>query len=64
MISATLNENIKLMAEWYLKPDHVLISVGMVGEAFKDITQTILEVNKFDKKKTLISVLNESSTSV
>lgn len=63
MFSATLPEEVQQIAKCYLKPDYVLIAVGENGGACKDVTQTIMEVKKFDKKKMLMNILNETGES-
>lgn len=64
MFSATLPESVQEIAKSYLKPHYISVAVGEVGVACKDVTQTFIEVKKFDKKKTLLTLLNESGTSI
>lgn len=59
MFSATFPSEIQHMATNYLKPDYIFVAVGDIGGACKDVEQTIQQVNKFDKKKTLLNLLKE-----
>uniref|UniRef100_A0A2S2QYW4 RNA helicase n=1 Tax=Sipha flava TaxID=143950 RepID=A0A2S2QYW4_9HEMI len=60
MFSATLPENVQYIAKAFLKPDYISVAVGDIGGACKDVTQTILEVKKFDKRNALLSILKET----
>jgi len=60
MFSATLPEGVQQITKSYLKSDYISVAVGEVGGACKDVTQTILEVTKFNKKKELVALLNEA----
>lgn len=57
MFSATLPEDVQHIAKSYLKPDYISVGVGEVGGACKDVTQQIVLVNKFNKKKELMNML-------
>lgn len=59
MFSATLPKSVQQIAKSYLKPDYVSVAVGDVGGACKDVTQTFVNVNKFQKKKQLLELLSE-----
>lgn len=58
MFSATLPEGVQQIAKSYLKSDYISVAVGEVGGACKDVTQTILQVTKFNKKNELVALLN------
>lgn len=60
MFSATLPESVQQIARAYLKSDYISLAVGEIGGACKDVTQILVEVNKFNKKNQLISILNET----
>lgn len=57
MFSATLPEDVQIIAKTYLKSDYISVAVGEVGGACKDVTQTVLKVTKFNKKKELVTLL-------
>lgn len=57
LFSATLADDIQMLAKSYLKPNYIFVAVGEVGGACKDVKQEIVEVSKFEKKKELIKVL-------
>lgn len=61
MFSATLPINVQQTAKSYLKPDYISVTVGKVGGACIDVTQTFVEVNKFSKKNALVALLNDTS---
>lgn len=60
MFSATLPDDVQQIAKSYLKSNYVSLAVGDIGEACKDVTQKIIEVTRFNKKKELIYVLSET----
>ncbi|VVC25389.1 RNA helicase, DEAD-box type, Q motif,Helicase, C-terminal,ATP-dependent RNA helicase DEAD-box, conserved [Cinara cedri] len=57
MFSATLADEIQILAKSYLKPNYIFVAVGEIGGACKDVVQEIIEVSKFEKKKELLKVL-------
>lgn len=57
LFSATLADDIQMLAKTYLKPNYVFIAVGEVGGACKDVVQEIREVSRNNKKKELISLI-------
>jgi superfamily II DNA/RNA helicase len=61
MFSATFPPEIQELAKEFLT-DYIFITVGMLGSACKDITQTILQVDKGDKKDQLIALLKSKET--
>ena len=63
MFSATFPEEIQKLAADFLN-DYLFCTVGRVGSANTDITQTVFEVSEFDKRDKLVSILNESGKSV
>ena len=61
MFSATFPEEIQKLAADFLN-DYLFCTVGRVGSANTDITQTVHEVSEFDKREKLVSILNESGS--
>lgn len=57
MFSATFPEEIQRLAGDFLN-DYLFITVGRVGGATSDITQSVLEVSEFDKREKLSDILN------
>ncbi|XP_050425962.1 ATP-dependent RNA helicase vasa-like isoform X2 [Adelges cooleyi] len=57
LFSATLADDIQMLAKKFLKPNYAFVAVGEIGGACKDVVQEIREVSKFEKKKELIKVL-------
>lgn len=58
MFSATFPAEIQMLAKDFLN-DYLFLSVGQVGGANEDVTQTILEVSQFEKRDKLIEILRE-----
>lgn len=58
MFSATFPDEIQLLAGRFLQKNYVFVSVGMVGGACSDVTQSVYEVNKFNKRDKLLELLN------
>lgn len=58
MFSATFPEEIQKMAREHLH-DYIFVTVGRVGGANTDISQTIYKVPRNEKRDKLISILNE-----
>nr|ACM80366.1 vasa [Patiria miniata] len=56
MFSATFPQEVQQKAAEYLE-DYLFLTVGRVGGATPDITQTIIEVGKYDKKEKLSEML-------
>jgi len=61
MFSATFAKDVQTKAAEYLKKDKVFLTIGLLGGACQDVTQTFLEVGKKEKKKTLMSILNDEN---
>jgi probable ATP-dependent RNA helicase DDX4 len=59
MFSATFSQEIQRMAAKYLRRDYLFVTVGIVGGACKDVEQNFLSVDRDEKKKKLISLLEE-----
>jgi len=64
MFSATLPDSVQQIAKSYLKPHYISVAVGEIGVACKDVTQTFIEVKKFDKKNKLLTLLKESGMTI
>lgn len=60
MFSETLPDNTQQLAKSYLKPDYISVTIGRIERTFKDVTQTVIEVCQFEKKKELITLLRET----
>ncbi|XP_046403350.1 ATP-dependent RNA helicase vasa-like [Ischnura elegans] len=60
MFSATFPEEIQKLAGKFLH-DYIFLAVGIVGGACSDVEQRIYEVTKFEKRKKLVSLLQESA---
>jgi len=61
MFSATFPTDVQTKAAEHLKEDKVFLTIGLLGGACQDVTQTFLEVGKKEKKKTLMSILNDEN---
>ncbi|XP_076440930.1 ATP-dependent RNA helicase DDX4-like [Babylonia areolata] len=61
MFSATFKEEIQRLASDFLN-NYLFITVGIVGGACSDVTQTFLEVNQLQKREHLCEILNEMGT--
>lgn len=59
MFSAKFTNKIKNMAKFYLKPNKMIVAVGVMEGMWKYVEQTVKKVNKFDKKIALLSSLKE-----
>ncbi|XP_016941482.2 ATP-dependent RNA helicase vasa [Drosophila suzukii] len=60
MFSATFPEEIQRLAGEFLK-NYVFVTIGVVGGACSDVSQTIFEVNKFAKRAKLMEILREQA---
>lgn len=58
MFSATFAEDIQKLAADFLN-DYLFVTVGRVGGANTDITQTVVNCGKNDKREKLVSLLKE-----
>ena len=63
MFSATFPEEIQRLAGDFLN-DYLFITVGRVGGATSDITQSVVEVSEFDKREKLSEILNGTGKNV
>nr|BAE94497.1 Vasa [Polyandrocarpa misakiensis] len=59
MFSATFPNEIQKLAHEFLRDDFLFLSVGRVGGACSDVTQTILQVDEEDKRETLMQLLSD-----
>nr|XP_033787060.1 probable ATP-dependent RNA helicase DDX4 isoform X2 [Geotrypetes seraphini] len=57
MFSATYPEAVQTFSAKLLKDDYLFVVVGQVGGACSDVHQTILQVDRFDKKNQLVEIL-------
>lgn len=57
MFSATFPKNARELAKEHLSHDHVRIRVGRAGSSHANITQTIVFVQAFNKRKALEDLL-------
>lgn len=60
MFSATFPDEVQRLAREFLNDDYIFISVGIVGGANQDVSQTIIPVTKFEKRKKLIELLGST----
>jgi len=58
MFSATFPEAVQQLALEFLE-NYLFLSVGIVGGASSDVTQTFLKVEKFQKREKLIEILKD-----
>jgi len=56
--SATFPEEVRKSAKEYLKPDRIFITIGVVGAPCADVVQTFQEVDRKEKKKALLAILD------
>jgi len=61
MFSATFPDQVQHMAIDFLE-QYLFLTIGIVGGASSDVTQTILEVEKFGKRNKLIELLRDVGT--
>lgn len=59
MFSATFPAEIQILAKDFLN-DYLFLTVGQVGGANEDVTQTVLEVSQFEKRDKLMELLREN----
>ena len=57
MFSATFPNEVQEKAAEYLH-DYLFLTVGRVGGATPDITQTVVEVGQYDKREKLLEILD------
>lgn len=61
MFSATFPDQVQHMALDFLE-QYLFLTIGIVGGASSDVTQTVLEVEKFAKRNKLIELLRDVGT--
>jgi len=61
MFSATFPDTVQHMALDFLQ-DYLFLTIGIVGGASKDVTQTVFEVEKFSKREKLLELLKDVGT--
>lgn len=59
MFSATFPTEVQKLAQQFLRPDYVFLSVGALGAANEDVKQEIRQVEFKKKKAELINILKE-----
>lgn len=59
MFSATFPPSIQRLGADFLRNDYLFLSVGRVGGACDDVEQSVLQVQRKEKRSTLIRVLKE-----
>ena len=59
MFSATFPTEVQKLAQQFLRPDYVFLSVGILGAANADVVQEFREVEFRQKKDELIKILSE-----
>ncbi|NWS73999.1 DDX4 helicase, partial [Crotophaga sulcirostris] len=57
MLSATFPEEVQRLAGEFLKFGYLFVVVGHVGEACRDVQQTILQVPQYSKRDKLVEIL-------
>ncbi|KAL7636833.1 UNVERIFIED_CONTAM: hypothetical protein RMT77_012591 [Armadillidium vulgare] len=58
MFSATFSVNIQQLAKNYLN-DYVFVAVGIVGSANVDVKQTVLQIDKVNKREALVGFIKD-----
>lgn len=58
--SATFQAEARKIAAEFMKPTYLFITVGMVGAANEDIKQEFIQVERSDKKREILRILNEN----
>jgi len=56
--SATFPQDVRRSASEYLKKDRIFVTIGVVGAPCADVKQTFLEVERNEKKKALLAILD------
>ncbi|XP_018494063.1 probable ATP-dependent RNA helicase vasa-like [Galendromus occidentalis] len=59
MFSATFSTSVQDLARKYLREDFVKLDVGVVGAVNSDVSQSVLEVPKAEKKLRLLDLIRE-----
>lgn len=60
MFSATFANTVQKVAGEFLVPNYLFLTVGILGAANSDVSQTLLKVEKFSKRPKLLEILKES----
>lgn len=55
--SATFKQDARMIAQEFMKPDYIFITVGIVGAANEDVKQEFLRVERPEKKRELKKIL-------
>ena len=58
MFSATFPEEIQKLAQDHLH-DYIFLTVGLLGGANTDVTQTVYKVSRMEKRDRLVEILND-----
>ena len=59
MFSATFPDEVQRLAREFLSDSYIFLTVGVVGGANSDVTQTVIPVTKFEKRKKLTELLGD-----
>jgi ATP-dependent RNA helicase DDX3X len=59
LFSATFPHAIQQLAADFLKPDYIFLAVGRVGSACSDVEQNVIQVDRREKRSTLVKLLQE-----
>lgn len=62
MFSATFPDEVQRLAQEFLKPDYLFLTVGIVGSANSDVEQTFVEVEGKQKRSKLMDILKASDS--
>ncbi|UYV76457.1 DDX4 [Cordylochernes scorpioides] len=63
MFSATFPQEIQKLAAKFLNENYLFLSIGIVGAANEDVTQTLHQVSQYDKRSKLVEILKEEDPS-
>ena len=63
MFSATFPPEIQQMASEFMKPTYLFLTVGVVGGACSDVSQTFLQVPMYEKREKLLDLVKDSAES-
>lgn len=61
MFSATFPSDVQSTARNYMRRDKIFLTIGMIGAPCRDVEQVFLDVKKKEKRKKLLSILEDSA---